>query len=161
MKSDTIAESIKAFVGSLGAVVRNTHASVAIVGASIIAEDLRGALLSRMRPLNKSLERRLFEGYGPLSSWSSRIDMAFALGVVSGEIRDDLNRIRLIRNAFAHSKKILHFNDPEIAERCRKLRTWEAGKTDLRAVYMESLHAIDRYLEEVARKGQPGKGKAG
>ena len=160
MKNDTIAESIKAFVGNLGAVVRNTHASVAIVGASILAEDLRGALLSRMHPFSKSLERRIFEGYGPLSSFSSRIDMAFALDILSAQLRDDLNTIRAIRNTFAHSKSILHFNDPAIAEQCRKLRTWSRRKADLQAVYMESLQAIDGYLDEVARKGQRREGKA-
>jgi hypothetical protein len=153
MKRDTIEDSIKAVYENVRAVVRNTHASGAIVGASIVAEELRGALLSRMRPLSKSLERQLFEGYGPHSSLSSRIDIAFALGIVPRESRDDMNTIRGIRNAFAHSKKILHFTDPEIAERCRKLRAWDASKTDLQAVYMESLKEIIAFLEDVARKG--------
>jgi DNA-binding MltR family transcriptional regulator len=131
------------------------------VGASIVAEDLRGALLSKMRPLNKSLEKRLFEGYGPLSSLASRIDMAFALGVVSGDMRDDMNSIREIRNTFAHSKRILHFNDPEIAERCKKLHAWDVRKTDLQAVYIESLQTIDGYLEKVDQNAQAVEENAG
>jgi DNA-binding MltR family transcriptional regulator len=142
---------------NLGDVLRNTHAGVAIVGASIIAEDLRTALLSRMRPISKRLERELFEGYGPLSSFASRIAMAFAFGVVSKDIRDDMDTIRKIRNTFAHSKKILNFTDPEIAACCRKLRTWDVKKTNLQAVYMESLQMIDDYLEAIAREAQPGK----
>jgi DNA-binding MltR family transcriptional regulator len=127
-------ETMKNFFGNLRAVVRNTHASVAIVGASIIAEYLRAALLSRMRPLSKTVEARLFEGYGPLSSFSSRIDIAFALDVVSHQIRDDMNTIKKIRNTFAHSEKILHFTEPEIADLCKKLRTWDVQKTNFQGV---------------------------
>jgi hypothetical protein len=40
--------------------------------------------------------------------------MAYALGVYTDKIQHDLNVVRIIRNAFAHSKKLIDFNDPLI-----------------------------------------------
>jgi hypothetical protein len=36
---------------------------------------LRIALLSKMRPLSKRAKENIFEGYGPLASFSAKIDM--------------------------------------------------------------------------------------
>jgi hypothetical protein len=54
-----------------------------------------------MRPLDKKLAGRLFKGYGPLSSFSAKIDLAYALKVTTLEIHNELHKIRDIRNAFA------------------------------------------------------------
>ncbi len=151
MANDTIGEQVSALVAKIRGVARNTHAGVAVVGASIVSEGLRRALLSRMRSISKTLQKRLFEGYGPLSSFAARIDLAFALDVIPAGVRADLEAIRAIRNAFAHSEKILHFDDPAIADRCRKLSTYDPKKPDLQLVYMAALQHIDKYLEEVVK----------
>src|SRR4051794_30171075 len=51
---------------------------------------------------NKKIETDLFEGTAPLASFSSRIKMAYYLGLISQPCRRDLDIIRGIRNDFAH-----------------------------------------------------------
>jgi len=68
-----------------------------------------------MRPLPNSLYKCLFEPFRPLSTLSSKIVMAHALGIISSDTFKELEKIRKIRNAFAHSLVVLHFHSAEIA----------------------------------------------
>jgi hypothetical protein len=56
-----------------------------------------------------------------LSSLARKISMARALGIYGTKMRSDLNWIRHIRNAFAHSKIHLEFATKEIADACDQL----------------------------------------
>ena len=51
----------------------------------------------------------------PLANFASKMDIAFALGVISKETYEELRLFNKIRVKFAHSKKLIHFNDPEIS----------------------------------------------
>lgn len=78
-------------------------------------------LLSRSFVNSRSIANDLFEGNAPLSAFSSRIKMAFYLGVISEECRTDLDTIRKIRNDFAHEAGLISFDSQSIADRCRNL----------------------------------------
>jgi len=56
---------------------------------------------------------------GVLNTAASRADLAFALGWIGPQIYRDLATARKIRNKFAHSHKSLHFDDPEVSQRCK------------------------------------------
>ncbi|WP_215779878.1 MltR family transcriptional regulator [Paludibacterium sp. B53371] len=71
---------------------------------------------------DKRIEKDLFEGTAPLSSFSARIKLAFYLGKISKECRADLDTIRRIRNEFAHHAELISFDDQSIAGRCRNLQ---------------------------------------
>ena len=71
------------------------------VGARLDAA-LERALLAKMRELSEAQRTNLFEGYGPLSSFAAKIDVAYALNIFDGALYADLIVIRKIRNAFAH-----------------------------------------------------------
>ena len=55
---------------------------------------------------------RLFGQYKPLSSFSAKIEIALAIGVIDKRIHANLNLIRLIRNDFAHEVSPLRFQAP-------------------------------------------------
>lgn len=63
----------------------------------------------------------LFSGVGGLSTFSSRIELSYLLGLISPMVKRDLHIIRKIRNVFAHSAENIDFNHPPIASRCREL----------------------------------------
>jgi hypothetical protein len=46
---------------------------------------------------------RMFTGYGPLSDLARRIQLAFAFDVLSSDLMQELNRIRITRNDIAHN----------------------------------------------------------
>lgn len=58
----------------------------------------------------------------PLSSFSSRIKVAYCLGLISKSMYDDLNAIRKIRNNFAHQMHGYTFDDPQIVSWCKSLK---------------------------------------
>lgn len=73
--------------------------------------DLIGAFMMPGEPAAK-----LLEGFNaPLGTFSARIKMAYALGLVTKRQYDDLERLRRIRNEFAHSWEPISFTDRNIA----------------------------------------------
>ncbi|MGM4892315.1 MltR family transcriptional regulator [Tardiphaga sp. 839_C3_N1_4] len=60
--------------------------------------------------------KQLLEGFNaPLGTFSARIKMAFSLGLITASQHADLDRLRKIRNAFAHSWEPLSFADQTVA----------------------------------------------
>jgi DNA-binding MltR family transcriptional regulator len=57
----------------------------------------------------------------PLGTFSSRIDMSYLLGHISGQVRRDLHIIRKIRNDFGHNPKPIGFSSSKLANQCREL----------------------------------------
>jgi DNA-binding MltR family transcriptional regulator len=68
--------------------------------------------------------QRMFDdnSNGPLSTFAAKIRAAYALGIYLKGVREELDMIRYIRNAFAHAKEKLDFSTPEIIEGCMALR---------------------------------------
>jgi hypothetical protein len=56
-----------------------------------------------------------------LGTFSSRITMAYCLGLIDERMRKDLDTIRGIRNDFGHVRKPLSFEDQSIKDRCNNL----------------------------------------
>ena len=71
-------------------IYQRTHAGAVLLGAAIADQQLKNALLTKMRKLSRKLEKELFTGYGPLSSLSAKIALAYALGFI-----DNITRSRL------------------------------------------------------------------
>jgi hypothetical protein len=57
----------------------------------------------------------------PLSSFSAKILIAYALGIIDNEYKSQLDRFRSIRNVFAHAVKPVDFETDIIAAECNKL----------------------------------------
>ena len=89
---------------------RAGHAAHALYVASNLEVSLEDLLALYMPNLSNTLKEKLFVGYGPLSSFSAKIDIAYALGLIPASLRRDLHAIRDIRNAFAHTTERLHFD---------------------------------------------------
>ena len=63
----------------------------------------------------------LFSGYGPLATFSSKTDIAFAIGLFPEHTYRDLGLIRKVRNSFAHDLQPLSFEDSPISDYCSNL----------------------------------------
>jgi DNA-binding MltR family transcriptional regulator len=100
-----------------------------------------------MRPLSGEMKKRLFDGYGPLSSFSAKIDLSYALQILNKDQYDDLTVIRRIRTQFAHAMPLVNFDSPEIRAHFKSFNTVQAGETDYRAFYLRKLQEIDRHLD--------------
>jgi DNA-binding MltR family transcriptional regulator len=89
----------------------------ALMAAAFIEEKI-GELLQLFCVDNKKIYTRLFENNGALATFSSKIDLAFLLGIIPKNIFDDLHLLRRIRNDFAHKASHITFESSPIKERC-------------------------------------------
>lgn len=63
----------------------------------------------------------LLDNNGPLTTFSSRIELSYLLGLIGEQTRRDLNLIRKIRNEFAHTSNPISFETESIRNRCLEL----------------------------------------
>jgi DNA-binding MltR family transcriptional regulator len=102
---------------------RYFDAHLAIVTTAALEELLEKALLTQMRPLSRKIKDRLFEGYGPMANFSPKIDLAYALRVISKDDYDVLMVMKKVRDIFAHRSRVSSFEDPKIATILSTLKT--------------------------------------
>jgi len=92
-----------------------------VLSAAAYLENELGKLLKNVLVQDEKLYKALFEGYGPLASFSARIDLAYGLGLIPPNERRDLHLIRKIRNTFAHRTGEVTFDDHDISSQCSEL----------------------------------------
>jgi hypothetical protein len=99
---------------------------VAIIGPAYIEYGLEQAITEHFREdLAETDIKRIFRGDherpGTLSDFAAKIDLAYVLGILTDEAREDLHSIRLIRNSFAHSMFRLSMRDKEVTGLMQRL----------------------------------------
>jgi len=99
----------------------NDRASAILLG-SMVEVTLEGAIKSLMRrDLKNKEQKEVFDGDAPLSTFSAKTKVGFALGIFGPEVNNDLYLIRTIRNEFAHSRRVMDFETPTLATVCSNL----------------------------------------
>lgn len=146
----------------------------AIVGGSIIEVGVEGLLRRFLRPGSKEDDAALFAGTGPISTFSNKTRVAYAMGLLSSDQNRHINYIREIRNAFAHGTRPLRFKTPEIEAVCKLftiapprglLKSWQHPRKRYLAMVLEigtelanmgnpSPHGVDVYSMSL---GKPAK----
>lgn len=100
---------------------KETDRASVILAASILDDLLKVALCNRLS-INPQSQDSLFDGANsPIGTFSSRIDLAYRVGVTSTQFSRDLHIIRRIRNEFAHSISGCNFNEPRVQNRVLEL----------------------------------------
>lgn len=88
-----------------------------IVAVSLLDDTLSKLIKAKLAP---SIENRdeLFDDYAaPFSTFSSRIDLAYRLGLLRPQTRATFHLLRKIRNNFAHITGASNFNDDSTKNR--------------------------------------------
>jgi DNA-binding MltR family transcriptional regulator len=88
----------------------------AILGYVLVEHELDVLLRKKFKKTDDATWTELQDDRGPLRSFSAKISIGYALGIYDNKIQRDLNTVRIVRNAFAHSKKLLDFNDPLVVQ---------------------------------------------
>jgi DNA-binding MltR family transcriptional regulator len=97
--------------------------ALGIIAASLVEIHLtkliKKAFISEAKVRGKeTVQETMFHSSGPLGAFSSKIRMAYLMGLISNEFYKDLQILREIRNRFAHNTEIGSFDVPEISDRC-------------------------------------------
>ena len=119
-------DEVKSIIASLH---KESDRTVAIVGASLIESALEAILIRSFTARSKDLLDRIFQNRGPLSDFNSKILVAQAFGVISTPTAGEMQRIRHIRNVFAHARVNVSFDTPEIAREVEEFVTLLAMKS--------------------------------
>jgi len=101
-------------------------------GLALVAAEFFDATLERLlrARFSSGLQKRpklikpLFEGFGPLSTFSSKISLSYAINLLQDWMVSDLDLIRRIRNELAHSLESKTFRDPEISRMVGQLASF-------------------------------------
>ena len=109
--------------------LRESDRAAVILSASKIDLLLSQILQKHLLPCAVSHDD-LFEGEGPLSTFSSRIHLAFRLGFYDNVFAHSLHMIRRIRNDFAHEAAGSSLNTPPYRDKVKSLSA-PFVKTDL------------------------------
>ncbi len=100
---------------------KESDRGLALVAAEFFDLTLERLLLARFASSLKrqpKLIKPLFEGFGPLSTFSSKISVSYAIDLLQNWMASDLDLIRRIRNEFAHSL------EPKLFETQRSAEWW-------------------------------------
>jgi DNA-binding MltR family transcriptional regulator len=125
-----------------------SHAGVVLTSAAILDQMLERAIKTVLPNVKGKLSKRLFGDRGPLYSFAAKIDMAHALGITSEHVYGELQKVREMRNKFAHSEKLLSLDAEPVRSMFLGLHR-PAGITGSWAEqYMACVLAIDDYLEK-------------
>ena len=92
-----------------------------ILGAVVVEHDLETLLRDRLAKDNDELWAELTDDNGPLGTFFRKIKISRALKIIDDPTQQNLHIVRNIRNAFAHSKKLIDFDHPLIVAELRSL----------------------------------------
>jgi hypothetical protein len=134
-----------------------------IIMASVLEDALALALSQRMGPFvgedGKKDHEKLFEYDGPLGSFSAKIAMARGLNIIEHQTRKELDNIREMRNACAHSFQPISFKIPELEKVCmllfgehRLVTPPDIEKIDLKVWYLNYAMALFVVISEGSRE---------
>ena len=125
---------------------------VAVVCTSLFERGLERAILARLSNIKLSRRKELFEGGGPLSSLFAKMRIAYGLSIFGDHTYSDLDKLREIRNVFAHSTHTVRFSTPRIASHCLSLRICDHNVVPAQLVILGwlDLHVAARDRGKVA-----------
>lgn len=137
------------FFKMLQEIAEHTDASYAMVTASRLEDWLTVAIKSKLRSnMSSNFESRIFRNYGPLSTFSSRIDIGYALGLYETDLHNDLRAIKDIRNEFAHARETIFFKSKKLEPCIQKLTGWKFG-ADPKEIFNHRVAECTRALQKI------------
>lgn len=93
---------------------------IALMGTAYIDERLK-VLIEKYLIEDNSILKTMFDFSGPLGTFSSRLMMAYSLGLIPKNIFNNSNILRKIRNDFAHVSRPISFDEEPVKSRCYSL----------------------------------------
>jgi len=106
------------------ALSRESDRGLILVSASYLDEALERLLRARFsieHKKSKSMIDPLFNTFGPLSTFSAKIKMSYAIDLIEKWVYRDLEILRKLRNEFAHSIGPAVFDSAEVVKLSEKL----------------------------------------
>lgn len=91
--------------------------------AAAYLEECLAKLITAFMVDDKKIASQIMSHNGSMGTFSSKIDVAFMIGLISISVHRDMHILRKIRNDFAHIAKPMSFSDHKISSRCSEFHT--------------------------------------
>ena len=115
-----------------GELLEGSDRASAIIGAAIAEDALVDALVSRFQKMaTDDIDKLFYAETAPLQTFSAKIRIGHAMGIYGLKLRAQLDIIRTVRNAFAHSMRPLEYEYPLIKDKVARLRQIELTEMGL------------------------------
>ncbi len=117
------------------AVQQESDRGCVIVCAALLEDDLEKLLRAHCQQdanVVKHFVDPLFRVYAPFSTFSAKIQVSYAMGLIRKQTHTTLDLIRRVRNDFAHERKSVSFQTPKYQSRLRAIVSSaqpESGRT--------------------------------
>jgi DNA-binding MltR family transcriptional regulator len=133
------------------ALLKHQEATTALVVAALVEEWLQKLLLLATRPISGKMATKIYEAYGPLNTFSAKIDIAYLFKQFDDDIYGDLRAIKDIRNKFAHTTDFISFTSEHIANECQRLTGWIKGNNNRILYEKRCVACVYYFMGRVAR----------
>lgn len=121
----------------------------AVMAAALVERALEDRIRSSLIDPGDGTQDTWFEGRNaPFSTFSAKISLARALGIIDADIEAMLLVLKNVRNAFAHTMKPITFAHPTIKAECESLKPTVGIEVELaaRAIFATSCLTLARLL---------------
>jgi DNA-binding MltR family transcriptional regulator len=129
-----------------------SHRSFAIISSARAERALERTLIAHFPKLDAYTFEMLASRAGPLSSFFSKIHLAFALGLLDSKTRNNLEIIRKIRNVFAHAPKAVSFQTSLIVKECHKLTVSKPADTTSQTFGLACVDAVNFLIDQLEKE---------
>lgn len=155
-ETGTHTSNIKEFINFRTSLNNESDRGAVLMAAAFI-EDKLTCLFKAYLIDNEPVSKDFLQNNGALATFSSKIDLAYLLGLIPKNVRQDLHILRKIRNDFAHNASNISFETPNIKDRTKALSvlSQEMLRDNTRAYFLRSmttiLTVIDRSMNDFER----------
>jgi mannitol operon repressor len=116
-----------------------TDRGAALVGAALVDNRLEELLRAHLADNPVSEDLLTGGATAVLGSFSARIKMCYALGLITKLEYEECEIVRKVRNAFAHRLHGLSFADQQVTDWCKNLRASPTSELVARKRYINSI----------------------
>lgn len=104
-------------VGEIGEMLMDeSDRGVVVILGSMLEDALLERIEKAFNPLTSAQKKNLTRAGGLLSTFNDRVNLAHALGLINQSVVDELQIVKAMRNACAHSRLELTFLTTELRE---------------------------------------------
>lgn len=135
MKEDkTTDRALSMFIGDIGndssiifrikeELKKESDRGCALVSAAYIEAELKKMISSFLVEMSSSETKEIFSFNGPIGTFSSKIKLAYSMGLISKDISFSIDQLRAIRNICAHLEKPFDFDKENIKAHIKNMTT--------------------------------------
>ncbi|ASZ51792.1 putative mannitol operon repressor domain protein [Vibrio parahaemolyticus] len=124
-----------------------------LVAASMLEDSLKRLIAAKLAPSFTKKDLLFSEGNAPLGTFSSRIEIAYRLGLITIETKELLSIFKKVRNDFAHQVKVDSFELPKVKDRMVSLMAKHPEiKGAFETSFIESIAQSNKLTTESANK---------